>query len=170
MLRRWLPRLLHGSSVGGTFRVRRSQFDYRGEGMRRCSLPSNRCAHHKFQMRLSEPEFAHPPEVYQAIIQEHRSSGLRMGEFLMACGWSIGDAAWAVVNWNLRTLAAAIANERTRRGVGATMLTEDEVALLKKQIQVEKKATTTLRPRKTTRIVHQTPQIRVPARKKPGNP
>ena len=106
-------------------------------------------------------EIRTPAGDYQAIIQEHRSSGLRMGEFLMACGWTIADAAWAVVSWNLRTMAAAIANERAERGVKVTVLTEEEVAQLKKQIEIEKEASTTLKPRKTTRIVRRTPRLNV---------
>ena len=61
-------------------------------------------------MCLPLPKFHHPPEIYEAIIQEHRENGLRMGEVLMACGWTIGDAAKAVVNWDRRTRAAAVAN------------------------------------------------------------
>ena len=121
-------------------------------------------------MRLPTPKFAHPPEVYQAIIQEHRSSVLRMGEFLMACGWTIGDAGWAAANWDLRTLAAAIVNERAKRSLKPTSLSDSEVADLKKQIQAEKKATTVLRPKKTTRIVHTTPRINLRPSKKPDNP
>ena len=109
-------------------------------------------------MCLSLPKFQHPPEIYAAIIQEHRSNGLRMGEVLMACGWRIGDAAKAVVNWDLRTVAAAIANERSKRNVRLTMLSEAEIAELKRQIQAEKKSTSPIRPKKTTRIVRTVPR------------
>ena len=104
-------------------------------------------------MRLPKPKFEHPPEVYQAIIHEHQENPVRMGEVLMACGWTIGDAAWAAANWDLRTLAAAVAHERVRRKLRSTSLSENAVAGLKKQIQVETKAVTPLRPKRTTRIV-----------------
>ena len=113
-------------------------------------------------MRLPKPKFAHPAEIYQAIIQEHRSSETRMGEFLMACGWTIGDAAWAAVNWDLRTMAAAVANERAKRNLKLTSLAESEVAELKRQIQAEKKATGMLRPKRTTRIIRTTPRLPPP--------
>ena len=120
-------------------------------------------------MCLPLPKFHHPPEIYEAIIQEHRSNGLRMGEVLMACGWTIGDAAKAVVNWDLRTLAAAVANERTKRSARLTSLTEAEGAQLQKQIQTDKKTTAALRPRKTTRIVR-TPRVGLRPPRKPGGP
>ena len=104
-------------------------------------------------MRLPIPRLEHSPEIYEAILQEHRSSPVRMGEFLMACGWTIGDAAWAAVNWEPHTMAAAIANERVRRSLKLTSLSDREVAQLRQQIQAEKKNTTALRPKKTTRIV-----------------
>ncbi len=109
-------------------------------------------------MRLPRPKFAHPPEIYQAIYTEFRENPVRMGEYLMACGWTIGDAAWAAVNWDLRAIAATIANERVKRSLKLTSLSEAEIAELKRQIQAEKKATTMLRPKKTTRIMHHTPR------------
>ena len=123
-----------------------------------------------FPSRLPRPKFAHPPEIYQAIIQEHRSSEVRMGEYLVACGWTLADAAWACVNWDLRTVAAAIANERAKRNLRLTTLSESEMAELKKQIQAEKKATTMLRPKKTTRIVPRTNRINLRPPKKPEDP
>ena len=132
--------------------------------------PPERCTPTMFPSRLPRPKFAHPPEVYQAIIQEHRSNEVRMGEYLVACGWTLADAAWACVNWDLRTVAAAIANERAKRSLRLTTLSESELAELKKQIQAEKKATTMLRPKKTTRIVHRTNRINLRPPKKPEDP
>jgi hypothetical protein len=100
----------------------------------------------------SIPKFEHPEEIYEAIIREHRGNSLRMGEVLMACGWTMVDAARAVVSWDCRTIAAAIANERSKRKVRLTSLSEDEVAELKKQVQAEKKATAQLKPKRTPRI------------------
>ncbi len=121
-------------------------------------------------MCLPLPEFSHPPELYEAIVREHRSNGLRMGEVLMACGWTIGDAAKAVVNWDLHTLAAAIANERAKRNVRLTTLAENEVAELKRQIHAETTATTSLRGKRTTRIVPRAPQSHLRPPKKSGGP
>ena len=101
----------------------------------RCRLLSPDRLQTLTKMRLPIPKFVHPPEIYRAIIREHQESPLRMGEVLMACGWTIGDAAWTAVNWDLQTLAAAIAHERAKRHVQLTMLSEEEVAELKKQIQ-----------------------------------
>ena len=120
-------------------------------------------------MCLPLPKYQEPPEIYEAIIREHRSNGMRMGEVLIACGWTIGHAAKAVVNWDLRTLAAAIANERAKRGVRPTIFTEAEVAQLKKQIHTEKKSTVVLRPKKTTRVVR-TPHVGLRPPRKPGEP
>ena len=120
-------------------------------------------------MCLPLPKFQEPPEIYEAIIREHRSNGMRMGEILMACGWTIGDAAKAVVTWDLRTLAAALAHERAKRNVRLTMLTEVEVAQLRKQIQSEKKSTVALRPKKTTRVVR-TPHVGLRPPCKPEGP
>ena len=112
-------------------------------------------------MRLPQPRFEYPPEVYLAIIREHQDNPHQMGEFLMACGWSIGDAAWAILNWDLRTLAAAIACERAKRKVRLTVLPESDVAEIKRQLQAEKKQTAQPRPKRTTRIV---PTLRADSR------
>ena len=120
-------------------------------------------------MRLLTPKFEHPPEIYQAILREYRENPVRMGEFLMACGWSIGDAAWAAVNWDLRTLAAAIANERAKRNLKLTPLSGGKVAELDKQILAEKKAADMPPPRKTTRIMRK-PQVATrPPQKSPSS-
>ncbi|MBE7158213.1 MAG: hypothetical protein INR62_07230, partial [Rhodospirillales bacterium] len=79
-----------------------------------------------FPLRLPTPKFQHSEEIYQAIIREHLSSDVRMGEVLMACGWTLADAAWACVNWDLRTVAAAIADERDKRGLRVTTLSDAE--------------------------------------------
>ena len=109
-------------------------------------------------MHLPTPKFEHPEEIYQAIIREHRENSTRMGEVLMACGWTMVDAARAIVQWDLRTLAAAIANERAKRRVRLTSLSEDQMAELKKQTQAEKKHIAALRPKKTTRIIRTPPR------------
>ena len=113
-----------------------------------------------FWMRLPRPKRAHPLEIYEAIIREHRGSEVRLGEYLMACGWTLGDAGWAAANWDLPTLAAAVANERVSRKIRVTTLSEAEVAKLKAEIEVAatKKATANLRPKRTTRIIRTTPR------------
>ena len=120
-------------------------------------------------MCLPLPKFQEPPEIYEAIIQEHRSNGMRMGEVLMACGWTIGDAAKAVVNWDLRTLAAAIANERAKRVARRTSLTEAQVTQLEKQIRAEKITTAGIRPMKTPRSVR-TPHVDPRPPRRSGGP
>ena len=120
-------------------------------------------------MRLPAPKFEHPPEIYQAILREHRENPVRMGEFLMACGWTIGDAAWAAVNWDLRTLAAAIANERTKRNLKLAPLSDGRVAELDKRILAEKKVANTLPPRKTTRIMRKPRTDTRPSQKPPSS-
>ena len=121
-------------------------------------------------MKLPAPKFEHPEEIYQAIVREHRESSTRMGEVLMACGWTMVDAARAIVAWDLRTLAAAIANERAKRNLKLTSLSEAELAKLKRQIQAEKKATSQFRPKKTTRIMHRSPRIDLQPPQNPQDP
>ena len=121
-------------------------------------------------MRLPLPKLEHPPEIYEAIVREYHGKDVRMAEVLMACGWTMVDAAWAAVNWDLRTVAAAIANERAKRKVRLTSLSDAELADLKKQIQTEKKATQPIRPKRTTRIVPRTtPRIGARPPRKPGD-
>ena len=120
-------------------------------------------------MHLPTPKFEHPEEIYTAIIREHRENPTQMGEVLMACGWTMVDAARAIVRWDLRTLAAAIVSERAKRKVRLTLLSDDEVAELKKQIHAEKKTTAAIPPRKTTRMVR-TPRVHPrPPPKSPGS-
>ena len=110
-------------------------------------------------MHLPTPKFEHPEEIYQAIIREHRENSIRMGEVLMARGWTMVDAAKAIVQWDLRTLAAAIANERAKRKVRLTSLSEEQLAELKEQVQAEKTNTAAIRPKKTTRIIRTPPKL-----------
>ena len=79
-------------------------------------------------MRLPKPPFRHPPEVYQAIVQEHHDSPVRMAERLQHFGWTLADAAWAAVHWNPLWLAAAVANERATRGASITALSDAQLA------------------------------------------
>lgn len=108
-------------------------------------------------MRLPKPKFKHPPEIYAAIIAEHRDNPVRMAERLQACGWSLADAAWAAVHWDLRTMAAAIANERAERGTKPTSLSDAELAKLGAEIDAAQKPPHP--PRRTTRIMRTTPKF-----------
>ena len=104
-------------------------------------------------MRLPKPKFSHPPEIYLAIIKEHRDCAVRLAERLQACGWAMADAAWAAVNWDLPTLAAAVANERAARDAKITLLSEAEVARLRAQLEGAKGPPATPPSKKTTRII-----------------
>lgn len=110
-------------------------------------------------MRIPKPKFRHPPEIYVAIIQEHRDNPVRMAERLQAGGWTMADAAWAAVNWDLRTLAAAVANERAARDTKPTSLSDGDLAKLREEIDAAQKPPATPRPRKTTRIMRTTPRF-----------
>ncbi len=111
-------------------------------------------------MHPRKPPFKHQPEVYRAIVQEHQSNALRMAERLQSCGWTLADAARAAVNWDFRTLAAAIANERVKRGAKPTNLSDGDLAKLRAEIvdATRKSPPPPLRPKKTTRIVRTTPK------------
>ncbi|MBE7158256.1 MAG: hypothetical protein INR62_07445 [Rhodospirillales bacterium] len=122
-------------------------------------------------MHLPPPRFEHSEEIYKAIVREHRGDPTRMGEVLMACGWKMVDAARAIVQWDLRDLAAAIANERSKRKVPLTSLSEDQVVELKKQILAEKNAPLAQPAKKTTRIVRALrTNVRSPQKPPPPNP
>lgn len=110
-------------------------------------------------MRLPKPKFRHPPEIYAAIIQEHRDNAVRMAERLQACGWTLADAAWAAVNWDLRTLAAAVANERAARDTKPSNLSDGELTELRDEIDAGQKPALSQKPRKTTRIMRTTPKL-----------
>ena len=66
-------------------------------------------------MRLPKPKMPGPPEVYAAVVAEHRSDPMMMGQRLEQLGWSLADAAWAATNWDASLLAAAIVHEREKR-------------------------------------------------------
>ena len=66
---------------------------------------------------------------------------MRMGEFLMACGWTIRAAAWSVLNWDLYTLAAAIANEKAGREFKLSPLSANRVTKLAMLVRSGNKAT-----------------------------
>ena len=111
-------------------------------------------------MRIPKPETNHPPEVYEAIIHECGHRSVRLGEHLQACGWTMADAAWAAVNWDLPTLAAALANERAKRNMKPTKLSGGGLTRIRddRDEGAAKKTTASLRPKKTTRIVPATPR------------
>ncbi len=115
-------------------------------------------------MRLPKPKRAHPPEIYRAIMRECGDSSIRLAQHLQSCGWTLAAAGWAAANWDLPTLAAALANERASRNIRPTMLPEAEVAKLRAEMEAAaaKKATGNLRPRKTNRIPRTTPRIDTP--------
>ncbi len=73
-------------------------------------------------MRPPEPTRSHAPAIYQAIILEHDGSAERLGGRLQQLGWSLVDAAWAVAQWPLASLAAAIVHECEARGLSPTVL------------------------------------------------
>lgn len=110
-------------------------------------------------MRRTKPKFKHAPEVYHAIIAEHRHSEVRMAERLQACGWTLADAAWAAVNWDLRTMAAAIANERDAHKAKLTHLSDGDLAKLRVEIASAHKPSQMRGHRKTTRIMRATPKL-----------
>ena len=66
-------------------------------------------------MRLPKPKMLHPPEVYAAVVAEHRGDPMMMAQRLEQLGWSPADAAWAAMNWDVALLAAAIVHEREKR-------------------------------------------------------
>ena len=112
-------------------------------------------------MRLPKPKRSHPPEIYQAIIQECGNCNIRLAQHLQSCGWTLADAGWAAASWDLPTLAAALANERATRNIKPTTLSDTEVAKIKTELAATaatKKATANLRPKKTTRIVRTKPR------------
>ena len=110
-------------------------------------------------MRLLKPSFQHPPEVYLAIVREHHNNPVRMAERLQACGWTLADAAWAAVHWNLTWLAAAVANERATCGTSITTLSDAQLAKLRAEIDEAKKPPDTPKPKRTTWIMRTTPRF-----------
>ena len=110
-------------------------------------------------MRLPKPQAKHPPEVYQAIVQEYHGDPVRMAERLQSCGWGLADAAWAAVHWDLTWLAAAIANERVKRDTKPTNLSEGDLARLRTEIGAAQRPSHTPRPKRTTRIMRTTPRL-----------
>ena len=123
-------------------------------------------------MRIPKPKTNHPPEVYEAILRECGHRPVRLGEHLQACGWTMADAAWAAVNWDLPTLAAALANERANRNMKPTNLSDAGLARIKadQDEAAAKKTTAKLRPKKTTRIVPATPRTRPRTPRERDNP
>lgn len=95
------------------------------------------------------PKFTRPPAAYEAIVREHQGNTLRMGEFLLACGWTIQEAARAVVEWDLYTLAAAIANEQATH----------EVVEFTKLVRAEKGASAKGPPKQRAQVARSTVRI-----------
>jgi hypothetical protein len=56
-------------------------------------------------MRIPKPKFKHSPEVLGDIIKANGSDPVRLAHCLQQLGWSLGDAAWAAVNWPLTWMA-----------------------------------------------------------------
>ena len=88
-----------------------------------------------------------------------------MAELLQSCGWSLGDAGWAAVNWDITWLAAAIANEREERGAKLTSLSDAALAKIREEIKTAaNQPTEAAKPKRTNRIG------RTPPRLTPGDP
>lgn len=122
-------------------------------------------------MRTQKSSFKHPPEVRLAIIREHRECPLRMAELLQRCGWSLGDAACAAVNWDIMGMAEAIADEREKRGAKLTNLSDADLAKLKEEIEMAaKKPPDGARSKKTNRIGQTTSRLTPRIPKKPADP
>ena len=117
-----------------------------------------------------KPQTQYPPEIHEAIMREHRSDPMRMAACLQACGWSLAEAAWAAVHWDVSWLAVAIANERAARGAKPTNLSDAELAHLKTEIEEAKRPPVTPKPRKTARIARTTPRLAVRPPRKPEEP
>ena len=100
-----------------------------------------------FRMAPPLPKFSRPPAAYEAIIREHQENPLRMGEFLLACGWNVQDAVHAVADWDLYTLAVAIANEQAERGFRLSPVPAHEFAKFVRLVQREKKHLRRVSPR-----------------------
>ena len=116
-------------------------------------------------MRIPKPENNHSPEIYEAIIRECGRRPTRLGEHLQACGWTMAAAAWAIVNWDLPTLAAALANERAKRDKKPTTLSEAELAKIRADLAQAKPAVPPPQSKKTTRIARSLPE---PTPRTPG--
>ena len=91
-----------------------------------------------------------------------------MGEFLLACGWTIRAAAWSVLNWDLYTLAAAIANEKADRGLKFSPPSVNKVAKLAKLVRSGNRATAKGQLEKRIQVDRDTIRInlRLPPRRK----
>ena len=125
-------------------------------------------------LRRPKPKLQHPPEVYEAILREHRSDPVRLATFLQACGWSLADAGWAAARWDLAWLAAAVANERAARAVRLTNLSDAELARLKVELEATERRlsppASSLKPKRTTRLLRSTPRFPPRSPKQPEGP
>ena len=101
-------------------------------------------------VRLPKPKLSHPPEIYAAIVQNHRADPVRLAQTLQALGWSLADAAWASVNWSSEWMAAAIAAEKEGRKMKLHMLSEDALSKLRADLAAGNRPPAA---RRTTRII-----------------
>lgn len=97
-------------------------------------------------MRIKKPKMDLAPEVYAAIVQDHGSDALRLGQSLQSLGWTLADAAWAAVNWSLEWMAAAVAVEKQKRNMKLHTFSEAALTALRAELATK--------PRRTPRISH----------------
>ncbi len=116
-------------------------------------------------MPPNKPPLRHPPEVLEAIIQEHTGDPVQMACRLHYFGWTLAEAAWAAVHWDLPTLAAAVAKERAARDSKLTNLSDGDLAKLRAEIDAGQKPAFAPRLKRTTRIVQTAPR---PTTQPPG--
>ena len=82
-----------------------------------------------------------------------------MGEFLLACGWTVEEAVQAVVDWDLYTLAAAIANEQAGRGFKLSPVPAQKIAKFAKLVHCGKKASAKDLSKKHAQVARSTIRI-----------
>lgn len=108
-------------------------------------------------MRLVKPKLNHPAEIYLAILRQNGSDAVRLAQRLQQLGWTLADAAWAAVNWDTTSLAAAIATEREARGLKPSSLSEADLDKLRAEI-CSGTPPELPKPRRITRIIRNKPR------------